>query len=159
MQITRGSDYAILGLLRLAQAGNRPIVMLSEIAEQEDLPESYLAKVFQALTHAGLVRSRRGVRGGFALARAPESITLKQIIEAVEGPIALSPCLHLDQYCRRQASCVVRSVLADAEAVIAETFARTTLADMLAKQAQAAAPVLAMPKMPVRTVSAIAAGD
>jgi Rrf2 family protein len=87
MQLNASSGYAIHGLAYLAMKDEGTVTFLSEISQHFDIPSSYLAKVFQALARAGLVRSFRGAKGGYALSRAGEEITLRQVIEIFEGPI------------------------------------------------------------------------
>jgi len=90
MKLTRGSEYGIRGILYLAQHSNIRVSMLSAIAASQDIPPLFLAKIFQALAKAGLVKSHRGAKGGFSLARPAKEITVKDVIEAVEGPIDLT---------------------------------------------------------------------
>lgn len=107
MRLTRGSDYAIRGMIYLARQPRGKICLVSQVAKAQ----SYLAKIFQDLSHSGLIVSYRGAKGGFALARDPSKITLCQVIEAVEGPIALSPCLDERVGCELSEICEVHSVL------------------------------------------------
>ncbi|MBI5588265.1 MAG: Rrf2 family transcriptional regulator [Deltaproteobacteria bacterium] len=93
LQITREGEYAFRAVLYLA---SRPVGLLSrvsEIAEAAEIPSSYLSKIMRRLCAAGLVKSYRGPKGGFVLARPAESITLREAIEAVEGPISSNPRL------------------------------------------------------------------
>src|SRR6266581_1109230 len=82
---TRG-DYAARALLSLALHGKDRPTSVKEIAERTSLPQPYLEQILLAVKGAGLVRSKRGVGGGYVLARAPEDITLAEIVAAVEGP-------------------------------------------------------------------------
>ena len=90
MKLTRGGEYGILGVLYLAQQDDGKISGLSTIAKAQDVPPLFLAKVFQVLTKAGVVKSHRGVKGGFSLRKAASEITIKDVIEAIEGPIELN---------------------------------------------------------------------
>ena len=83
MQITRASEYGVLGLLALARRPLGDVVMLETIAAEEDIPVSFLGKIFQGLARAGLVKSSRGSGGGFALVREPATISALVVIEAV----------------------------------------------------------------------------
>ena len=85
MRLTRGADYGARGIIQLAKLPAGSVALVSVLAAVEGLSVSYLAKIFQELAKAGLVRSHRGARGGFSLARPPADITLKEIIEAVEA--------------------------------------------------------------------------
>jgi Rrf2 family iron-sulfur cluster assembly transcriptional regulator len=82
---TRG-DYAARALLSLALHGNERPTSVKEIAERTRLPQPYLEQILLAVKGAGLVRSKRGVGGGYVLARPPAQITLADIVAAVEGP-------------------------------------------------------------------------
>ena len=86
MRLTRGVDYGARGAIYLAMQPPGTIALISEIARQESVPESYLAKIFQNLSREGIVQSHRGARGGFSLARPPAEITLGEglILPALE---------------------------------------------------------------------------
>ena len=127
MKLTRGADYGILGILYLASQPRDRVVLINEIAAAQEVPESYLAKIFQQLAKAGLVRSHRGARGGFTLARLPEEITLRQIIEAIEGPLALNRCLDPHEGCEHSADCVVHAALARVQRTLVSALDTVTL--------------------------------
>jgi len=131
MRLTRGSDYAMRGMIYLAKQPRGQICLVSDVAEAQGVPESYLAKIFQDLSRSGLVVSHRGAKGGFALARDPDRITLRQVIEAVEGPIALSPCLDERVGCELSEVCEVHLVLAEAQAQLLRVLDGAALQDVL----------------------------
>ena len=133
MQLTRGTDYGIMGMVYLAMQPLDKVTLLHEIAESADIPESYLAKIFQDLNKEGLVSSRRGAKGGFCLARPASQITLRQVIEALEGPISLNRCLDVREECPHLETCAVAPVLRRAQAQLLETLNAATL-DALAKE-------------------------
>jgi Rrf2 family iron-sulfur cluster assembly transcriptional regulator len=120
MKLTRGGEYAILGVLYLAQHEEGKISVLSTIARAQEIPPLFLAKVFQALTKAGVVKSRRGVKGGFFLGRAAGEITIKEVIEAVEGPIDLN----------RDKISPVHAVWDEAQEKMTDVLSRTNFADL-----------------------------
>lgn len=134
MKLTRGADYGTLGILYLARQPRERVVLISEIAESQDVPESYLAKVFQDLAKAGLVRSHRGARGGFTLARPPEEITLRQVIEAIEGPLALNRCLDPREGCQRSPECPVHRALATAQGTLLSALDAVTLRSLTCQE-------------------------
>ncbi len=134
MKLTRGADYGLLGILYLARQPRERVVLISEVAEAQQVPESYLAKIFQDLAKAGLVRSHRGARGGFTLARAPEQITLRQIIEAIEGPIALNRCLDPREGCVCSLACPAHAALADVQRVLTSALEAVTLHSLVEQQ-------------------------
>src|SRR5262245_11440140 len=87
MRISAKADYAVRAAVEMAAAGDEP-VKGEKIAEAQDIPLQFLEHILLELKHARLVRARRGARGGYWLARAPEEITLASLIRAVEGPLA-----------------------------------------------------------------------
>lgn len=87
MRISAKADYAVRAAVELAGAGEDP-VKGERLAEAQDIPLQFLEHILLELKHARLVRARRGARGGYWLARAPEDITLASVIRAVEGPLA-----------------------------------------------------------------------
>lgn len=109
---TRG-DYACRALLSLAlrDQGTGP-TSVRDIAERTGLPQPYLEQILLALKGAGLVRSKRGVGGGYVLARSPEDIRLSEIISAVDGPITLGDFgePHQDGACDHEGQCVLLAV-------------------------------------------------
>lgn len=134
MKMTRGADYGTLGILYLARQPHDRIVLISEIAEAQGIPESYLAKIFQDLAKAGLVRSHRGARGGFTLARPAAEITLRQVIEAIEGPLTLNRCLDPREGCERSPECPVHAALASAQSSLVSALDGVTLKSLAAQQ-------------------------
>ncbi len=133
MRLTRGADYGARGIVRLAKMPPNTVVLVSDLAAAEGLPESYLAKIFQSLAKKGIVLSHRGAKGGFSLARPAEQITLREVIEAIEGPIALGRCLT-QEGCAYLDTCPVYPVLAKAQEQLLSALESTTLHD-LAKDA------------------------
>jgi Rrf2 family protein len=119
------------GIVYLAKQPRGTICLVSDVAEAQGVPESYLAKIFQDLSRSGLVVSHRGAKGGFALARDPDRITLRQVIEAVEGPIALSPCLDERVGCELSEACEVHLILAEAQAQLLKVLDEAALQDVL----------------------------
>jgi Rrf2 family protein len=109
MQITRETDYAIRCVIYLA--GKRgAVTMVDEISREKSIPKSFLAKILQKLSKSGIVRSYRGVRGGFELARVPGEISLLDVIEAVQGPVAMNACALDESVCSLSGSCSVHPV-------------------------------------------------
>ena len=91
---------------KLASGNVEPL--LHEIGHAQDIPESFLAKILQSLVHAGLAESRRGARGGFALGRPARDISMRAVVEAVDGPIALNACVLYPDDCERSARCAMQ---------------------------------------------------
>ncbi|MFC1617894.1 RrF2 family transcriptional regulator [Patescibacteria group bacterium] len=91
MKLTRKSEYGLRGILYLAKQSERRAILTSEVSNRQNIPQSFLNKIFQKLVRAGVLRSYRGYRGGFSLAKKPSEITLRSIIETLEGPIDFWP--------------------------------------------------------------------
>jgi Rrf2 family protein len=130
MQITKAGEYGVLGLIALARRPVGEVVMIDVLCDEEAIPKSFLGKIFQSLTKAGIVRSARGSGGGFSLARPASEITSLEIIEAIEGPIALQRCLETDADCEHIGGCALCGLLAEAQDRIKEVFSATTLSDL-----------------------------
>lgn len=132
---TRG-DYASRALLSLALHSDRiGPTSVRDIADRTGLPQPYLEQILLALKGAGLVRSKRGVGGGYVLARDPGEITLGQIIAAVDGPIAVGDFgePHQDGACDHEGQCVLLDVWADVGRHMREHLDSFTLADMVSR--------------------------
>ncbi|MBI5666235.1 MAG: Rrf2 family transcriptional regulator [Nitrospirae bacterium] len=110
--ITRKTDYAIRCVLHLATTA-KDVVMVNEIAAERDIPQSFLAKILQTLAKAGIVESLRGVQGGFRLARKPSDISLLDVVEAMEGTVAMNICAVDKKKCGFSSTCVVHPVWVD----------------------------------------------
>lgn len=131
MQLTRGGEYGILGVLYLARQPQGRVVLLSEIAASESIPQSFLAKIFQQLSRVGIVRSLRGAKGGFTLGRSPERITMREILEVIEGPLRLSECLAAPSLCVRRPGCPLERVWSEIHRQIADILEKTTIAGLI----------------------------
>jgi Rrf2 family transcriptional regulator, iron-sulfur cluster assembly transcription factor len=133
MQITRAGEYGVLGLMCLARRPVGSVVMIDEVSREEHIPKSFAAKIFQSLVRAGLVRSNRGTGGGFTLMRAPEKITVLDVIEAIEGKIALQRCMTEPTACEHSAGCALCGLFEQAQDRVKDVFSQTSLADLLKK--------------------------
>jgi Rrf2 family protein len=131
MELTKAGDYGFLGIMYLARQPEKRVVRLSEISENEDIPEKFLAKIFQSYTRSGLVKSYRGARGGFSMAKPAEKITVKDILESVQGPIYLTRCLHDLESCERKDSCALRKIWVKAQDHLTNLLEKKTLADLI----------------------------
>ncbi len=114
MMFNQATDYGFRIVLRLAKSPLGTRLEAMEISRNECIPERYLFKVMRKLSKAGIVKSYRGMNGGFALARLPELITLLDVVEAVEGPIYLNVCFKDENQCNRKSAgfCAVHQELA-----------------------------------------------
>jgi Rrf2 family protein len=125
MQITRQADYAVRAVLYLAGLNNGRRAPTSEIAREQRIPPSFLAKIVSQLSVAGVVQTSRGARGGVTLARSPGDITLLEVIEAIDGPILLNECVEDPSVCYFGDDCPVQGVWCDAQSGLVQKL-RTT---------------------------------
>ncbi len=130
MELTRKGEYAIRGIIYLAQQQPGKMSLISEIAEATEVPATFLAKIFQSFAKLGLVQSFRGTGGGFLLGRAPSQITLKQVVEAVEGPIMPNRCLIAEGSCERSARCLVHPVWRQVQTEVGKILGNVTLEEL-----------------------------
>ncbi len=135
MQISRKIDYALRAVIHLARRDDRRPSSVAEIALREGVPKKFLEKIIQDLIHHGLVRSTRGAQGGYTLARAPEMITFKDVIEAIEGPVSINVCVgeNGDHECAKFPNCGMLWGWKEAQKRMMDLFASTTLADVRAR--------------------------
>jgi Rrf2 family protein len=97
-------------MLYLAEQPEDKVVTIGEVSSKRDIPRGFLAKIFQALARAGLVYSTQGNTGGFMLGKPKDRITLRGIVEAVDGPVYLQKCLAHSGECNRAETCSVRQI-------------------------------------------------
>jgi len=131
MQFTKAEEYGILGVLYLAEKGLTSVTPLSEISEAKNIPEKFLAKIFQSLAKSGIVRSHRGVRGGFTLARDPQETSVKVVLESIQGPYHLMKCTENSDICDESKFCSLRELLLIAEMRLVSVFEEYTVADLV----------------------------
>jgi Rrf2 family protein len=132
MQFTKAEDYGLHGIIYLAEQPPGKITPLSEISEAQQVPEKFLAKIFQSLSKAGLVKSHRGVKGGFSLARPADQMRIKEVLESIQGPYYISKCLADADSCTRAETCSVRKLLQLTQDRILEVFEGHSVADIVA---------------------------
>ena len=135
MKVSTRGDYASRALLSLTlHEGESGPTSVRDIAERTGLPQPYLEQILLALKGAGLVRSKRGVGGGYVLARSPAEITLGAIVSAVDGPIAAGDFgqPHQDGACDHEGQCVLLAVWSDVGEILRTHLDSLTLADIAA---------------------------
>ena len=133
MKVSTRGDYACRALLSLTlHAENNTPTSVRDIADRTGLPQPYLEQILLALKGAGLVRSKRGVGGGYVLARPTEEITLAQIVSAVDGPIVVGDFgePHANGACDHEGQCVLLAVWADVGEQMRQLLEASTLADI-----------------------------
>ncbi len=130
MGLTRKGEYAIRGMIYLAQQPPGQMALISEIASSIEAPRTFLAKIFQDFVKQGMVKSSRGSGGGFSLARTPATISLREVVEAVEGPILPSRCLVEEERCERGSNCSVQNIWCRIQKKVVDTLEEVTLAEL-----------------------------
>jgi Rrf2 family protein len=129
MQITRQADYAVRAVHYLAQLGLEQRAATSQIAQEQHIPPSFLAKIVSQLSVAGLLQTSRGARGGVSLARSPEQISLLEVVEAIDGPIYLNECVADNGgSCIFGEDCPMQPVWCEAQSQLVNTLKITTFA-------------------------------
>jgi len=132
MRLSTRSEYGLRALVSLVRRAEETPVPLRVLAQSEDISEQYLEQIFVELRRAGLVRSVRGARGGYRLARKPEEIPVAEVVRLLEGSLAPVDCLEHAEgegSCSRQGECVTRKVWEQLQNSIEETLGQMTLAD------------------------------
>jgi Rrf2 family protein len=126
MQITRQADYAVRAVLYLANIGPETRAATSQIAQEQQIPPSFLAKIVSQLSVAGLLQTSRGARGGVSLARSPEQISLLEVVEAIDGPILLNECVAANGICTFGDDCPMKPIWRETQADLINRLKNTT---------------------------------
>lgn len=134
MQLSTKARYATRALVKLAAKYNEGPVKLKDIAESQEISLKYLEQVMFPLRVAGFVRTQKGSQGGYTLAREPQSISLLDIVECVEGSIAPVDCTDNPEICDRIDTCATREAWVDLQKVIKKELGRFSLADLAERQ-------------------------
>ena len=115
MKLSQRGEYALRALLVLGMNHGPEVVRIRDIAQQQNIPRRFLEQILNELKSVGFVQSRRGVAGGYRLQRAPDEISLADIIRHLEGPLAPVGCVSVNYYqrcsCPDEAKCAIRSVM------------------------------------------------
>lgn len=130
MQLTRAADYGVRVMIHLAAAVPGSRYSLPDLARATEAPESFLSKVLQALAHAGLISSRRGHAGGFVLTPRGGVSTMREVIEAVDGPVRLNTCLIPGRTCQRKSWCPAHPVWVRAQKAMLEVLDQARIAEL-----------------------------
>ena len=131
MKISTKGRYGLRILIDLATHDPGKPRLIRDIAESQQISEKYISRLVIDLRRAKLVRSVRGINGGFHLAKAPEQITLLEILETMEGPISVVDCVRSPEKCKRQSLCPARDIWQQLNDGIRELTAKITLDDIL----------------------------
>lgn len=132
MQLTRAADYAVRVMVHLAGQAPHTRVSLVTLARATSAPESFLSKVMQALARGALISSQRGHSGGFSIAPRGRQASMREVIEAIDGPIQLNRCLGSDKQCARQVWCPAHPVWAKAQQAMFDVLEGARIGDLAA---------------------------
>jgi Rrf2 family protein len=130
MQLTRAADYAVRVMIHLASLSDEKRISLPELARAAQAPPSFLSKVLQTLARQGLISSRRGTTGGFALLENGRKANMRTVIEAIEGPIFLNRCIEVGRSCGRDSWCPAHPVWAEAQMALLTVLERYTMVEL-----------------------------
>ena len=132
MKISTKGRYGLRILMDLALHQSEKPRLIRDIAKSQQISEKYISRLVIALRKAGMIRSVRGVNGGFHIAMKPEDITLLDVIEVMEGPLSIVNCVSMPKRCRMSDNCAPREVWCKLNEEIRDLMRQTTLADILA---------------------------
>ena len=141
LRLSKKADYALIAMKHLAQKPGATSTSAREIAEQYDIPIELLAKVLQRLVRTGLLASTQGTRGGYTLSRPSKSISLADVIQAIDGPFTVTACSTEKNDCEQYSKCSVRDPLWQIRERIVAALGTVTLSEMASDQDVATAPV------------------
>ena len=134
MKLTVRGEYALRALLVLGLNYGQPVVPIRTISEHQNIPKRFLEQILNDLKSAGVVQSRRGVAGGYALSRRPEEITLATAVRHIEGALAPVSCVSERFYekcsCPDESRCAIRSVMKEVREAVVRIMERVTVADL-----------------------------
>jgi len=133
MKVSTKGRYAVRFLLDLALRDQSKPGSLNEIARSQDISEKYLWQIVANLKTAGFVSAVSGKQGGFLLAKPPSRISLKDILETLEGNCDLVDCVHDPASCKRNPNCAAREMWQDVSRRIADVLTSVTLADLISR--------------------------
>jgi Rrf2 family protein len=141
LRLSKKADYALIAMNHLARKPAGPAVSISarDIAERYDIPLELMAKVLQRLVRTGLLVSTQGTRGGYMLSRPPGSISVADVIQAIDGPFTVTACSTERHDCEQYSKCNVRGPLWQIRERIVATLGTVSIAEMAAEPESAPA--------------------
>lgn len=134
MKLSTRGRYGVRLMLDLALHYGEGPILLKDIAERQGISEKYLWQLINPLKTTGLVNSQRGAHGGYVLGKAPEAISIKAILQVLEGSLCLVDCVDNPSLCERAPSCISRDIWGEASKNMQQTLEDTTLAAMVERQ-------------------------
>jgi len=134
LRLSKKADYALIAMTHLAQRAGTGALSAREIAEEYTIPAELMAKVLQRLARRGLLTSQQGTRGGYQLARAPGTISVAEVIQAIDGPLTVTACSAQHQRCGQFHRCNVRDPLLRIRALIVDALTTCSVSQMIARE-------------------------
>ena len=138
MRLSKKGEYAIRALTEIGfESKLRPnsLIQISTVAQRTNIPEKFLEQILLALRNGGILKSKRGVEGGYSLAKTPDELTLGEVIRLLDGPLAPIPCVSLTAYepcsCPDEESCGLRIAMQQVRDAIAGILDHYTLAQLI----------------------------
>jgi Rrf2 family cysteine metabolism transcriptional repressor len=137
MKLSKRGEYGLRALQDLAMHYGAGSVSNKDLAERNNIPPRFLEQILLTLKHGQIVRSHKGPRGGYYLARPPQQITLAEVVRLLDGPLAPVSCVSATAYepcgCPDMTTCGLRRVMQQVRDVVAQMMEETTLGDLIAK--------------------------
>ena len=133
LRLSKKTDYALISLAYVASLGDKA-ASTREIAEKHDIPVELLAKVLQRLVQRGMLRSQQGIHGGYQLSRPAETVTVAEVVEAIDGPLILTVCGTTDERCEQFSKCNIRDPLHKIRDRIIGALTACTVAELAAER-------------------------
>jgi Rrf2 family protein len=134
MKLSVRGEYALRALLVLGMNYDQPVVRIQTISEQQNIPKRFLEQILNDLKSAGVLQSRRGVAGGYRLARRPEEITLAAVVRHIEGALAPVSCVSERFYekcsCPDESRCPIRNIMKEVREAVVKIMERVTVAEL-----------------------------
>src|ERR1041385_3682006 len=137
MKLSVRGEYALRALLVLGLHYDEPLVRIQAISDEQNIPKRFLEQILNDLKSAGMVRSKRGIAGGYRLARKPEEITIASVVRHIEGALAPVSCVSDRFYekcsCPDESRCAIRSVMKEVRDAVVKIVERVTVAELVAR--------------------------
>ncbi len=132
MKLSKKSDYALRAMIYLSMNYQKGSVQIKEISTKERIPQKFLENILLTLRKVGILNSKMGLKGGYALARSPDLITLGDVIRVLDGTIAPVDCVSQMSYkkCSEEITCAIRGVMMNVRDAVTEVLDTMTFADM-----------------------------
>lgn len=136
MKITQEADYGLRVVLFLCSLGYGEKIEAKTIASKENVPIRFLLKLLRKLTQANIIKSYRGISGGYAINRLPEEISLREVIECIDGPICVNRCIYDPTFCTAQKTnhCTIHMALGDIQQNLVKELQNISFKDLMGRK-------------------------